>query len=782
MLTGIAPSLKAGAALTGTPVERAEDARLLTGTGCFVDDIKRPGLLHAAVLRSSVAHGRIAGIDTAEALALPGVHAVITAADILAEQEMPLIPIRLAPFPEFQAFRQPVIASGKVRYVGEPIAFVVAESRAIAEDALELIALDIEELDPVADVEIAALASGDGLLFAEAESNVALRYVATLGDVDEVFANAPYVRTERFTTQRHAAVPMETRGLLAEWDAARRHLSVSGAAKVPFFNRKALAAALGLEPGQVDLLEQDVGGGFGVRGEYYPEDFLICFAAMRLGRPVKWIEDRREHLMATNHSREMACDLSIACDRDGTILGLRGRVDADMGAYIRTNGGVVPAKAGQFLPGPYRIRDVSVEVIATLTNKTPVGTYRGPGRFEANFFRERLIDMAAADLGLDPMEMRARNLITKAEMPWYAGKLVPYETEAWFDTGDYPEAFLRCLEEIGWAEKKDKQGALINGRLHGLGIACFVESGGAGPRENAKLTIERDGSLTVAVGSSALGQGIETVHAQIAADALALPMGKVQVLHGSTTLLHEGFGTYHSRAVIMGGSAILDAAATLKTTLFALAGERLGLPNVHMGVADGGVQAGEKFISFADLASDGPLSADGTFANNVRTYSYGTHAAHVAVDPRTGAVEILDYVAVEDVGRAVNPLIVHGQAIGAIVQGLGGVFLDHFIYDEAGQLLNASLADYLLPTATDFPNVRAVTLELHPSPSNPLGAKGAGEGGIVAVAGATANAVAAALAPLGVTIRDLPLTPPNLWRLIRDVRDGNARGKTAQEG
>jgi carbon-monoxide dehydrogenase large subunit len=313
---------------------------------------------------------------------------------------------------------------------------------------------------------------------------------------------------------------------------------------------------------------------------------------------------------------------------------------------------------------------------------------------------------------------------------------------------------------------------LIDGVRHGIGLGCFVESGGAGPKENALLTLHGDGALTVAVGSSVLGQGLETVLGQIAADTLSIPFARIRVLHGSTTLLHEGFGTYHSRAVVMGGSAVLDAGKKLREKIIDLAGERLGRPNSELIIRDGEVIAANgATVSLASLARDGDISADGTFSNTVRTYSYGTHAAHVTVDPRTGAVQILDYVAVEDVGHAINPAIVHGQAIGAIVQGLGGVFLDHLIYDDDGQLLNASLADYLVPTASDYPALRAITLELRPSPSNPLGAKGAGEGGIVAVAAATANAVAAALAPLNVEIHHLPLTPPRLWRLVKNARD-----------
>lgn len=751
--------------LVGAPVERMEDARFLAGSGTFADDLVRDGMLHAVVLRSPVAHARIVDIDMSAALIMTGIHAVITAADIGAD--IPIIPLRLAPMAAFEPFRQPVIAKDKVRYVGEPIAVVVAESQALAEDALEAIDVQFEQLAAVTGRGAAADA-----LFEGAVDNVAVQYDAGFGDVDAAFAAADHIRTERFSVQRHTALPMETRGLLAEWDVAARRLIVTGATKVTFYNRRALAEMLGMSIDEIDLIEIDVGGGFGVRGEFYPEDFLIPFAARKLERPVKWIEDRREHLMAINHSRDVACELSIACRSDGMFLGLRGKVFSDMGAYIRTNGGVVPAKAAQFLPGPYRIPHVGVSVEAFLTNKTPVGTYRGPGRFEANFFRERLVDMIATDLGIDPAEIRRKNLITEAELPYPIDGLVPYEEPTAYDTGDYLAAFERALSEIGWHEKKSLQGRLIDGVRHGIGLGCFVESGGAGPKENAMLSLEVDGSLTVAVGSSVLGQGLETVLGQIAADTLSIPFDRIRVLHGSTTLLDEGFGTYHSRAVVMGGSAVLDAGEKLRDKIMVRAAERLGRPNGELSIVDGDVIAANGArVSLASLAAAGDLSADGTFSNTVRTYSYGTHAVHVTVDPRTGAVNILDYVAVEDVGRAINPAIVHGQAIGAIVQGLGGVFLEHLIYDDDGQLLNASLVDYLVPTASDYPTLRAVTLELRPSPSNPLGAKGAGEGGIVAVAAATANAVAAALAPLNVEIHHLPLTPPRLWRLIKDARD-----------
>jgi carbon-monoxide dehydrogenase large subunit len=754
--------------LVGSAVERMEDARFLSGSGQFTDDLVVDGMLHAAILRSPLAHARIVRIDTAAALAMRGIRAVFTAGDM--DGNVPLIPLRLAPLPQFEPFRQPVIAVDKVRYVGEPIAVVVAESRALAEDALEAISVEFEALSAVID-----RGAAENPLFSFAEDNVALRYDAGFGDAAMAFAAADYVRTERFSVQRHTALPMETRGLLAEWDQSTRRLIVTGATKVTFYNRRVLARMLGLQQEDIDLIEIDVGGGFGVRGEFYPEDFLIPFASRRLKRPVKWIEDRREHLTAINHSRDVACELSIACRNDGMMLGLRGKVFSDMGAYIRTNGGVVPAKAAQFLPGPYRIPNVSVSVEAFMTSKTPVGTYRGPGRFEANFFRERLIDMVATDLGLDAAEFRRKNLITEAELPYPIDGLVPYEGPTSYDNGDYLETFERALTEIGWREKRHLQGRLIDGVRHGIGLGCFVESGGAGPKENAALTLEKDGSLTVAVGSSVLGQGLETVLGQIAADTLSVPFECIRVLHGSTTLLDEGFGTYHSRAVVMGGSAVLDAATKLREKILERAADHLGRPNSELSIVrDAVVAVNGASVMLTTLVAENELSASGTFSNTVRTYSYGTHAAHVTVDTRTGAVKLLDYIAVEDVGRAINPAIVHGQAIGAIVQGLGGVFLDHLIYDDQGQLLNASLADYLVPTASDFPMLRAVTLELRPSPSNPLGAKGAGEGGIVAVAAATANAVAAALAPLNVEIHHLPLTPPRLWRLIKDARERTA--------
>jgi carbon-monoxide dehydrogenase large subunit len=512
------------------------------------------------------------------------------------------------------------------------------------------------------------------------------------------------------------------------------------------------------------MIELDVGGGFGARGEFYPEDFLIPFAARHSGRPVKWTEDRRDHLMTSNHARDVECELEIACTDDGKITGLRARALCDIGAYIRTAGLIAPRNVAMFLTGPYRIPNYHVVASVLLTNKTPSGTYRGPGRFEADFCRERLMDMAAKDLGIDTIDFRRRNLVSKEEMPYPLPAIRPSESPSELDSGDYRVTLERCLAEFGWAEKVPLQGALIDGCYRGMALGCFIEGGAAGPKETARLRLETDGSISLFVGSASVGQGLETACLQIVSDALELPMERFKVFHGSTTYLEDGYGAYHSRSVVMGGSAILDAAQNLRAAIRSTAARYLNCAPPEVEIVGGRAQGPSgRTIEWSQLA---PLSADGQFLNSKHTYSYGAHAAHVAVDPKTGSVRLLDYVAVEDVGRIVNPDMLHGQAVGAIVQGLGGTLLEHLIYDEAGQMLTGSFADYLLPTATDFPRIRGVSLEMHPSPINPLGAKGAGEGGTIPVAGVIANAVAGALSSLGVEPRELPLSPPRIWALI----------------
>ncbi|MCC6532077.1 MAG: xanthine dehydrogenase family protein molybdopterin-binding subunit [Burkholderiales bacterium] len=755
-------------AYIGKPIERLEDLRFLRGRGQYVDDLECAGALHAVVVRSAVAHGRIRSIDTAAARTLPGVHAVFTATDLGAK--VPVIPVRSESQPSLDQAVQPVLAHGKVRYVGEPVAFVVAETAALAEDAADAVTVDIDPLRAV--IDRAGAEAGDVLLFEHSATNTAGRFTGVRGDAAKAFAAAPYVRRERFRVQRYAPVPLETRGLLARWDAHAERLTLAGAAKVPFWVRSVLAAMMALPEQCVDVIETDIGGGFGARGEFFPEDFLVAFAARRLGRPVKWIEDRREHFLSTAHAREVDCELEIACRRDGVILALRGQAWTNAGAYIRPNVASAPRNIAQMGAGPYRIADLHMEVSVLLSNKTPTGSYRGPGRFEIDFCRERLIDLACADLGLDRAEMRRRNLLTDAEMPHALPIVLPHGKGGELDSGDYRVTFDRCLAEIRWDEKASLQGRLIDGRYHGLAIGCYVEGGAIGPRENARLVLDSEGMVTVYVGTSALGQGQETVFAQIAADALGIPIEHVKdVFHGSTTCVEEGFGSFGSRASVMGGCAIAAAAEKLKDSIREAAAARFGCPVSAIEIIEGmrAVRAGELQLPLHELAGR-ELAAEGTFAAEKRTYSYGAHAAHVAVDPRTGQVEVLEYVAVEDVGRILNPSTLHGQALGAIVQGLGGSLLEELIYDEHGQLLTASLASYLLPSMDDYPDIRAVALELYPSPLNPLGAKGGGEGGIIPVGGVIANAVACALGDLGVQPFELPLSPPRVWQLIEDAR------------
>src|SRR4051812_42023889 len=487
-----------GNLFVGRPIERVEDLRFLRGRGQYIDDLAPQGVLHAVMLRSAVGHGLIRRIDASAARARPGVHAVITAHEIArgiaqhiapdSAMPIPIIPMRQEPTPQLKPYEQPVIAQGKVRYVGEPVALVVAESAALGEDALEAIDVEIEPLAAVADRDAAR--AGHSLLFETTGTNLAITVTAVRGDAEAAFKNAPYIRRERFKVQRHAAVPMEPRGLLAEWDASNQRMTLSGAAKVPFNNRRILAKMLALPEASVRLIECDVGGGFGARGEFYPEDFLIPFAARLLNRPVMWSEDRRENLLATNHARDAECELEIACTRDGRILALRGQAFTDVGAYLRTVGATASRNIAQVMSGPYCIPDIRIDVSLLMTNKTPSGTYRAPGRYEADFFRERLFDIVARDLKIDRVEFRRRNLIAEADMPYRLAKIINLDIETECDSGDYHVTLDRCLKEINWTEILKCQGHLIDGCYHGIAVGCYLEGGASGPKETARLALE----------------------------------------------------------------------------------------------------------------------------------------------------------------------------------------------------------------------------------------------------------------------------------------------------
>ncbi|MEP7300246.1 MAG: xanthine dehydrogenase family protein molybdopterin-binding subunit [Caldimonas sp.] len=758
--------------------QRHEDDRFLRGEGCFVGDFEVPGMYHAVVVRSALAHGRIVSIDSAAALALPGVIKVLTHADI-ADVDA-LIPVRVGHLAGLERYLQFPLARDRVRYVGEPIALVLATDPYLAEDGADLVAVDLEPQDAV--VTIAGALRDEVLVHADSRSNLAAHYVVERGDVDRAFAVAPYTRKEIFRCHRHSSVPLETRGLVARWDPAGGRLEMWGVAKVPFYNRRLLAQMMRLEERQVDLIELDVGGSFGARGEFYPEDFLIPFAARLIGGAVKWVEDRRENLLAMNHSREMECELEIAADRDGRIRGLKGTLFADIGAYARTTGGIVPAKAAMFMPGPYDIANYRCNVNVVTTHKTPSGTFRGPGRYESNFFRERLIDIMVADLGLNPADVRLRNLIRPEQMPYEIGSLVPYEGPGRYDSGDYPFACRHALEKFDHGRVSQLRGKLIDGKWHGVGMACFVDSSGGGPPEYARLQIMSPGRVRLFTGASSSGQGHETSFAQILANELGVAPESIQVIHGSTTAVAVGSGTYHGRGLVMGGSAVKRVAEAFVAQLIGEALRRSGLSSKEEVVYRAGsvlrlddgalILAIEGLCTEADRGSDAArhlLEAEAHFAQPVPTFEYGTQIAHVAIDAETFVLDVVRFLTVEDCGNVINPLIVHGQVIGASVQGLGGTLLEEFVYDESGQMLCGTFADYLLPTSTDFPNVEGFSVNRAPSLLNPLGAKGVGEGATGGVAGAVANAVADALRSFGVSVVSLPLSPNNIAKLVREA-------------
>jgi aerobic carbon-monoxide dehydrogenase large subunit len=763
----------------GAPIRRREDLRLLTGRATFTDDIKLPHMLHAAILRSPHAHARIISIDATRAQAITGVVAVFTYQDI-APYAKP-IPIRLYPLPGLERFLQHPLARDRVRYVGEPLAVVVAENRYLAEDALDAMDVTYEPLPVVTDVRESL--RQQVILHEEPATNLAAQYTLAFGDVEAVFRSAPYTRRETFKVHRHTGNPLETRGLVASYDAGRGEFTVWGPTKVPHFNRAILASFLGIPESKIHFIELDVGGGFGIRGEFYPEDFLIPFAAMTLERPVKWIEDRLEHLKAANHSREVLCEAEIAAERDGTLLGMRAHVYGDMGGYIRTHGGLVPSSTAALLTGPYRIPAYQCTVSCVMTNKMGLGTFRAPGRYESCFIRERLLDMVAVDLQIDPVELRLRNFIQPSEMPYTVGRTRPDSPPTVFDSGNYPTALQRALQQIDYEALKARQGSYQDGRYHGVGIGCFVKNTGQGPFEGARVVVSGANNIAVYLGITSLGQGHETTMAQICADSLQVPLESFTIFHGSTDLMPYGVGTFGSRGTVMAGNAVYLACQKLRDKTLAIASRYLQLDATQLvfqggqiyrrGADDHPLLGLDDLVRLAGPTSpynlDEPgLEATAYFKSTQLTYSYGAHVAAVAVDPETGKIEVRRYVVVEDIGRCINPLIVHGQTVGAAVQGIGATILEELVYDDNGQLLSGTFMDYALPTSTDVPAIDSIILEEAPSPLNPLGVKGAGEGGIVATGAALANAVSHALAPLGIQVTELPLNPDRIRRWIRE--------------
>ena len=748
----------------GRSVPRLEDLPLLTGRGRFVDDINFPRQLHMRIVRSNHAHANIVSVDAEAARAMPGVIAVWTGEDI---RDLPPIDFRDPAPKELQPYRQPALAQGRVRYVGEPVAAVFAEHAYLAEDAAALVAIEIDELPPL------LAAADDPREFAPGLSTEPVTLRNSYGDIDAAFAAAAHVIELDLSIGRHSGVPLETRGALARYDRARDVLELYGAAKVPHRTRDNLARILGRAPISVHLKEGHTGGGFGIRGELYPEDALVSLAALQFDRPVKWVEDRREHLMAANHSREQRHRVRAAVDAQGRVTALEDVFFHSQGAYIRTHGVRVPGLTSSMVPGPYRVPAYRSVAHFRLTNKTPAATYRAPGRFEGTFVRERLMDAIAAKLGFDRIEIRRRNLIGADEMP-FARALSALGTDVVYDTGNYTDLLDKALARFGWdAANIECKRRRAKGEAVGLGVSCFVEKTGLGPKDTVRVSVAPSGAIEVLTGGASLGQGFETTMAQICAEALGVDYAKITVVHGQTDLIADGIGAHASRATVVTGSATHIATEMVRAKALDVAAELLQTPVSLLTIADGVIKRTDRdsgpSISLAEIAAkhgcDG-LSAEGTYRTDHMTYPYGVHVAQLRVDRETGEVAIERFLVAYDVGRAVNPMMIEGQIVGGFAQGLGGSLYEEFLYADTGAPLSVTFADYLLPTSCDVSRVDVLLTEDAPSPLNPLGLKGAGEAGVTAVGATIASAIDDAIgAPFAVT--SLPVKPHILLELIK---------------
>jgi aerobic carbon-monoxide dehydrogenase large subunit len=754
-------------AYVGRSIPRVEDHRLLTGTGCYAADLDREGQLYAHVVRSITSHGIVRDIDTSAASRRPGVVRVITARDLPEVN----VPIRLFPTENAERALQAPLARDRVRYVGDPVAVVVADSPYVAEDAGDDILVDIEPLDPVLD----SLAAGDddaALLNPEIGTNVIDRVEVSHGSgLDDLLANAPVRVSQRFSVQRHGAVPMETRCLLAEWHEDSESVTVWGAAKVKHFNRRILSDMLGIPEERIRCIEGDVGGGFGARGEFYPEDYLIPWLAIELGRTVKWVEDRRENLVALNHSREQQWDVEFAAAEDGELLGFRAHAWWNQGAYARTHGSVLlPMLMLNHMPGPYRWQAYEADALTVLTNKTPSGTYRGPGQYEPTFVRERMVDMVAREIGIDPVEMRRRNIVTKKDMPYDSG-LPDIDTgkPVLYEEGDFPLVFEGLLERVGYDElRADVDGRRERGECVGLGVTAFIEMGNPGVFEQARIVAEEDGTFTAHVGVASVGQGVETVLSQVAADLLGVEIERVAVRYQDTATVPEGQGAFSSRATVWGGYAIAGAVRELYEAAREAAAERFEAPpevvTVEAGIARAKEGRRKLELPLGELGVQAHYRYEPEGGSHVLM---GANVGVVEVDRESGGVKVLSYAIAYEVGKAVNPMTLEGQVQGAAVQGFAGALFEEFSYGPDGQPLSTSFLDYAMPTAAEMPPMDVQLVELgETSDEDPLaGAKGGGEGGIIATAATIANAVADALGAPGRQIASLPLMPETIQEL-----------------
>jgi len=781
--------------LVGRPLLRREDRRQLTGGGQFIADLELPRMLHAAFIRSERAHARIRSVDLSQAAAAPGVALALSGADLL--RLLPLVPDTQLSLPgkwtslvqhEFHNPQQPLLAHDKVRHVGEAIAVIVAESRYAAEDAVALATVELYPLPAVVDAE-AALAAGATIIHDALKTNLLGAFSVAKGDTDAVMARAPHSLQRRFHHHRYAAMPIECRGVAALHDQRTDSVTIWSATQIVHWVRREAAAILGLPEARVRCLALDVGGGFGVKGHVYPEDLLVPFLARRLGRPVRWIEDRHEHFLCSAHSRDQLHDVEVGFDDDGHILALRDDFIVDCGAWNPIGAGV-PYNTAAHLTGPYKIEHLAVSARTAATNKVPNSAYRGAGRPEAVFAMERIIDMVAWSLRLEPAEVRRRNMIRTDEMPYRAG--IPYRDgePIVYDSGDYPDGLAQALEAIGGVDafRRRQRQARQAGRHLGLGIGCYVEGTGVGPFEGATVRIDPSGKVYVASGACAQGQGMETIFAQVVADLWKVAPEDVLISLADTAAIPIGFGTIASRSTVTLSAAIHEASEGLRRKAFAIAANLLECAPADLELRDSGVGVvgvPGAVISLARLAQaarpgwdhsrppgvEAGLEATRYWEPPTVTWSYAAHVAIVEVDPETGHIKIDKYVIAHDCGTVVNPLLVEGQIAGGTAQGIGGILLEEIGYDADGQLLTGSLTDYLVPTASDIPDMQMIH-QHSPSPLNPLGVKGVGEGGAVAPPAAITNAICDALSMFGVEFNATPITPERVVQAVRGLRPG----------
>ena len=770
----------------GARVKRVEDPRFLTGAARYVADITVPHMMHAVFVRSLHPHARIKSIDTSILPGLGKTVFVFTGEDL---RDVPPL-IDVVTLPTLKKTPQPVVARGKVRFVGEAMAIVVAADQYAAEDAAEQLGahVEYEPLDPVPNV-AAATAPGAVVLFEELGTNEVYRETETHGDVEGAFKGARVVSASYYHN-RYGAAPMETRGVLANYERADRQMTVWSSTQMPHFLRSVIAGKLSLPEARVRVIAPEVGGGFGQKMATSPEEVSIPAVALRLGRPVKWIEDRREHLLAASQAKEQFVNLDVAVRDDGLILGVRGEFVGDGGGYsFNTESALIePALAAKSFPGPYRIENFEEQVAASLTNKAPTAAYRGVGWTAANTTREMIFDEIARDLKIDPADFRRKNLLQSEELPYRTA------TGQLYDSGSYRESLDKALELAGYQAFRAEQEKLRKaGRYLGLGISLYVEQTAWGSdsaaqagtplpsHDNATVTVDPSGKVTVASSVSGHGQGHETSLAQVAADGLGVDVADVVVLHGDTATTPYGLGTYASRSAVIGGATVGRAAADVRAQVLRVAGKMLETSPEDLIIDDSkisvvGVPSRYKMLAEvayaaywdASVRDDEPLLTATRFYDPPATYANGCVVVLAEVDVETGVVKLTRLVAVEDCGTVINPMIVEAQVHGAVTQGLGGALLEHLVYGDDGQPLTTTYMDYLIPTATDVPHIDVSSLS-SPSPFSVGGIKGMGEGGQIAAPAAVANAVADALAPFGARIRKFPITPDYVLRLVGKI-------------